>query len=326
MRKLLVALLILPFAVFAQKNYKTHTVAAKENLSSIGRMYNINGRELANFNNIDYEKGLSLGQVLKIPIRDGEITAPQPVTPKTEAKAVPTNNNNPVYHTVEKKQTLYALSKQYNTTVDNIKKWNNLTDNALSEGTRLVVGYGTNELVKDVVITTKPDEAPKPTPAAVKKEEPVVAKPTPPEVKPVVKKETIAVVAPTDVKQEASRATNTTSIQNGAGNFGGGVFKNDFAEQAKSNHNITENGNGGVFKSTSGWQDGKYYCLHNQASPGTIIKITNNANGKSVYAKVLDFMPDIKQNAGLVICVSNAAADALSANESKLDCTLNYSK
>jgi LysM repeat protein len=326
MKKLLVALLILPFAVFAQKNYKIHTVVAKETLSSIGRTYNINGRELANFNNIDYEKGLSLGQVLKIPIKDGEMIAQQDVTPKTVTKAQPTKNNNPVYHTVEKKQTLYALSKQYNTTVDNIKKWNNLTDNALSEGTRLVVGYGTNELVKDVVITTKPDEAPKPTPAAVKKEEPVVAKPTPPEVKPVVKKETIAVVAPTDVKQEASRATNTTSIQNGAGNFGGGVFKNDFAEQAKSNHNITENGNGGVFKSTSGWQDGKYYCLHNQASPGTIIKITNNANGKSVYAKVLDFMPDIKQNAGLVICVSNAAADALSANESKLDCTLNYSK
>jgi rare lipoprotein A (peptidoglycan hydrolase) len=63
------------------------------------------------------------------------------------------------------------------------------------------------------------------------------------------------------------------------------------------------------------------------ATPGTIVKITNNANGKSIYAKVLDLMPDIKQNNGLVICVSNAAADVLGVTEnSKLDCTLNYSK
>jgi hypothetical protein len=82
-----------------------------------------------------------------------------------------------------------------------------------------------------------------------------------------------------------------------------------------------------LFKSTSGWHDGKYYCLHNMATPGTIVKITNNANGKSIYAKVLDIMPDIKQNNGLIICVSNAAADVLGVTEnSKLDCTLNYSK
>jgi rare lipoprotein A (peptidoglycan hydrolase) len=62
------------------------------------------------------------------------------------------------------------------------------------------------------------------------------------------------------------------------------------------------------------------------AAPGTIVKIINNANGKSVYAKVLDLIPDIKQNAGLIICVSNAAADVLGVTADKIDCTLNYSK
>jgi hypothetical protein len=41
---------------------------------------------------------------------------------------------------------------------------------------------------------------------------------------------------------------------------------------------------------------------------------------------VLDLIPDVKQNNGLIIRISNAAADALGATENKLDFTLNYSK
>ena len=83
---------------------------------------------------------------------------------------------------------------------------------------------------------------------------------------------------------------------------------------------------GGVFKSTSGWTDGKYYCLHNTAKTGSIIKVTNPANGKSVYAKVLDVIPDIKKNSILLIRLSNAAADELGVGEANFNCTLNYSK
>ena len=81
-----------------------------------------------------------------------------------------------------------------------------------------------------------------------------------------------------------------------------------------------------IFKTTSGWQDGKYYCFHNTALPGTIIKITNNANGKSIYAKVLDAIPDIKQNSGLLLRVSNSAAEELGAGENKFDCSITYAK
>jgi len=47
---------------------------------------------------------------------------------------------------------------------------------------------------------------------------------------------------------------------------------------------------------------------------------------KSVYAKVLDVIPDIKQNTGLVICISNAAAIELGFPSGKFDCNLVYSK
>ena len=89
---------------------------------------------------------------------------------------------------------------------------------------------------------------------------------------------------------------------------------------------FTSSRSAGVFKSTSGWTDNKYYCLQSNTTPGTIIKITNPANGKFVFAKVLDNVPDIKQNEGLLIVISNAAADALGATEANFSCSLSYAK
>ena len=108
--------------------------------------------------------------------------------------------------------------------------------------------------------------------------------------------------------------------------FKGGVFKSDFDQQVRSGVLTSEIGVAGLFKSTSGWTDGKYYCLHNGSTPGTIVKITNTASGKTVYAKVLDQIPDIKQNTGLLIRISNAAAEELGVGEDKFDCSLSYSK
>ncbi len=95
-------------------------------------------------------------------------------------------------------------------------------------------------------------------------------------------------------------------------------------EQSLKKSIVEESGTAAIFKSTSGWQDGKYYCLHNTATAGSIIKITNKANQRSVYAKVLDVIPDLKQNTGILIRLSNAAADELGAGENNFEALLNY--
>jgi LysM repeat protein len=333
MKKLFCLLLLLPLFAVAQKVI-THTVGPKESLSSIGRLYNINGRELANYNKIDYDKGLTLGQVLKIPVNNANAannTVPAPVKEVAPVKTIPPvvkpvpvakESNAPVYHTVGKKQTLYAISKLFNVAIPDIKKWNNLTADALSEGSKIIVGYGAKKQppAAEQNVTKAPPVVIKETPVVKKPEEkeiPVVNKPA--EVKTVIKEE-----IPQPVK---SMPVVTAPVNNAkATDFKGGIFKNVFDEQTKGKQLVSETGTAGIFKSTSGWEDGKYYCLHNNAAAGTIIKITNAATGKSVYAKVLDLIPDIKQNSGLIIRLSNAAADVLGVTDTKLDCTLNYSK
>ncbi len=309
MKKLLSLLFLLPLFLFAQKTIK-HKVAAKESYSSIGRLYNVNGRVLANFNNLDYDKGLAIGQVLNIPPTDGatKVIAPKIESPKVTKEIATTKplditnpkGNTPIKHTVGKKETLYGLSKQYNVTIEDIKQWNNLSADGLTEGYELIVGYNnakaTIEVPKKVVVVN---------------EEPIVKEVSkkPILVKPVVKD---AVIEKPIVKEVQEIETGE------AKDFKGGIFKSSYA-----NTGTEEQGTAGVFKSTSGWSDGKYYCLHNAAQAGSIVKITNKANGKFVYAKVLDIMPDLKQNIGLKIRISNAAAEVLGVN-SNFDCGVSY--
>ncbi len=308
--KNLIAFIIFLLPLFCPAQ-KTHTVAAKESLFSIGRLYNVHPKELAAYNHISYEAGLTLGQVLKIPAKKNStpvadaaaITAP---VKKEAAATVPvkkaaTKAAAPVYHTVAKKEGLYSISKKYNASIADIKKWNNLSSEALSEGMNLIVGYSsTASPVQEVVAA----------PAA--KKEPAAAKVA--EIKTEIK---VPVKEPAKiVKQEAE---NKMTVD-----FKGGYFKSLYDKQTGNNKVAEEKGMAGIFKSNSGWDDGKYYCLHNTAPAGSYIKITNSSTQKSVYAKVLDLIPDLKQNNKLIIRISNAAAAELGAGSADFNCSLNF--
>jgi hypothetical protein len=95
-----------------------------------------------------------------------------------------------------------------------------------------------------------------------------------------------------------------------------GFFKSHFEQQIKTSP-ITkeETVTSGIFKTTSGWQDAKYYLLIDKVSPGTIVKVVNPANYKTVFVKVLGEMSGIRQNEGLNIRISNAAASVLGITE-----------
>ena len=50
-----------------------------------------------------------------------------------------TGMGTPTYYTVVKGDTLYRISRTYGVTVEQLKRWNNLTDNIISIGQRLIV-------------------------------------------------------------------------------------------------------------------------------------------------------------------------------------------
>ncbi len=291
--------------------YITHTVAPKENYYSVGRMYNVSPKELAPYNDLTFEKGFSLGQVIKIPLGPNNFS--QGDAPAENEVLVP------VYHITKPKEGLYRVSVSYNKVpMDALKKWNRLSGDAVGAGTKLIVGFlkvskEQSPLASQAMhinpadFTVKKTDDKKPL---VKKEE-KITEPQPKEIKHVINEK------PVDIN--SARTTGTI-------NFNGGKFKSHYNDQIKNRTLENEFGSAAIFKTTSGWQDGKYYCFHNTAEPGTIIKVTNNTNGKVVYAKVLDAIPDIKQNTGLLIRISNSAADELGVTDNKFDCSISYAK
>jgi len=60
----------------------------------------------------------------------------------------------------------------------------------------------------------------------------------------------------------------------------------------------------------------------NDVAPETVVKVT--VNGRSVYAKVLEALPELKDNRNLVCRLSNAAASALGVIDAKFDVEISF--
>lgn len=114
-----------------------YIVKPKDTLYSISKQYNIPVNEIKSFNNLESDK-LSVGQIIKIP------ESVSIVTPNEEEII----NEESVY-VVQKGDTLYSISKKFNTTVDNLKNLNSLIEDVLKVGMSLVVP-GSN--IGDIIV------------------------------------------------------------------------------------------------------------------------------------------------------------------------------
>lgn len=94
----------------------TYTVQKGDNLYSIANKYNTTVNEIKSLNNLT-SNNLSIGQQLRIP----------------------TNASGNITYTVQKGDNLYSIARKYNTTVNEIKRKNNLTSNNLSIGQQLII-------------------------------------------------------------------------------------------------------------------------------------------------------------------------------------------
>lgn len=293
--------------------YLTHIVKKGDTFYSLGRSYSVSAKDIASENSISFDQGLKLGEAIKIPLNNANFTQ------KGDAVAGYT----PVYHKVEEKETLYRLSLNHNKVpLDNIRHWNNLSGDGLKKDSYVIIGFlkGGGATAAPTAPASTPPPATTPvatTPVTppVNNTPPPAAKPEPPVAAPVVTPPPAATPEPT---KPADTPKPAPSLPSGAASF-----EQLYNQQTNNGKNTTtEKGPGGWFKSNAA--TGKYYALHNTAQRGTIIKVTNPLNGKSIYAKVLESIPQIKQNAGLIIKLSDSALEALGTNDAKFYVELHY--
>ncbi len=175
-------------------------------------------------------------------------------TPSTTvANTTPIAPGEWISHTVKQGESLFSLSTQYNSSVEDLIKWNALTSNNLRSGQVIKVG-----------------RAPE-GPSTV----PVIGTP------------------------KVATSTAEMSVEPTVANTSGG-FKN-----------ITETGQAELIEGTGSHK--KYLVLHRTAPVGSIMRVKNEENDLTIFARVVGTLPETGDNSKLVIKLSQAAFDQLKA-------------
>ena len=107
----------------ATPDLTTYIVKSGDNLYAIANKYNTTVDEIKRLNNLK-SNILSIGEVLNVPAIQEEVEEPEIIPPEISDNT----------YVVKSGDTLYKIALENNTTVDDLKNLNNLTNNTLSIG------------------------------------------------------------------------------------------------------------------------------------------------------------------------------------------------
>ncbi len=318
------------------QKYILHKVAPKETFSAVSRRYHVDLSDLQKAN--PGVSVLKIGQIIQVPlsgkpadaivekIDDAPAAAPKP----KQKPATATH-----YHTVQKGETLYRISKENGITVDELKKLNNLNSNNVAIGAKLIVGKGpaaANQEAPPMPTVKAPveqhGETPKQEvttkeevkPAKVAEEKPAASE-VPAKTETPAKTEA-APKSETPAKADQAPKADSASVFNTPGNSRSSVTEKD-PKSGNTVERVTETGIA-AWITNGELNQNKFYALHRSAPVGTIIKVTNRMNNNSVFVKVVGLLPDTGDNAGILIKITQASAQRIGALDQRFQAELTY--
>jgi LysM repeat protein len=300
---------------------KTHKIVRGESLFSIADKYNVTIAELKEWNSLTGSKVL-VGQTLKIfapvPIESGNATseplaqaaspkevkkeevkkeepkaeekkveqpkseerkAEQPKEPKESTtapvkEAITSSNGSSslgewTSHTVKSGESLFSLSKQYGTSIEDLIQWNALTSNNLKVGQSIKVGKGATAAAEPVL-------------SQARNQPTAVSSPAQPVETVQATRQEVSVP-----KEEVIAAPNTS-----------GGFTN-----------TKETGLAELIPGTEA--NKKYLVLHRTAPVGSVIRVKNEENNLTIFARVVGGLPETGDNSKVLIKLSQAAFEQL---------------
>jgi membrane-bound lytic murein transglycosylase D len=115
---------------------QTHVVSSGETLFSISKKYDVSVSQIKEWNNIT-GNSINSGQRLVVSNKktSNAVIGKESVT---ETKK-PVSNSGSTSHTVTRGETLYSISRKYDVSVNDIKKWNNMADNEIMVGSKIII-------------------------------------------------------------------------------------------------------------------------------------------------------------------------------------------
>ena len=287
----------------------THKIARGESLFSVAKKYKVTIAELKEWNSLTSDKVL-VGQSLKIlanmpvesstrnaePVADAKIEKKEgtkkeepkvevkkeeqpktedrkaeepkevkestsPAVKETNASSNSSNGSGEwTSHTVKSGESLFSLSKQYGTSIEDLIQWNALTSNNLKVGQSIKVGRaaGTNPVAVVGEVKTQP-----------------------------------TVTTPAQPTEKVTAAKEEVVTPNTSGGF----------------TNTKETGLAEMIPGTEA--NKKYLVLHRTAPVGSVIRVKNEENNLTIFARVVGVLPETGDNSKILIKLSQAAFEQL---------------
>jgi LysM repeat protein len=287
-----------------------HKLDPKDNFYSIGRRYNISPKLI-----IDFNKGatMAIGEVIKVPTTIPFVSAPPATVQQNKPQTtniVPAQNkpatlsSKPVttapaqqqvagttQYKVSAGETLYAISKRFGTTVDDITALNGLKSTTLTPG-------------QIILVRSAPATAEKPADKPVEK----------PAQKPVANIPAYQ-QPPIIAKRDSTIVTASDSIDSSGHRI---LRNNNFGLYEKNEKGVA------MWIEDADLDPNKKLILHRTAPIGTVIKITNPMTNRTTFAKVVGRINDNESNKDAIVVMTKSVADALGALDKRFHVNLSY--
>lgn len=144
--------ILIPISTDNAIHYAQHIVVKGETLYGISKKYKCSVSSLKIINPELVSEGISIGQLLKVPleakevitkpnINSGESLIAEPVDSISQNHIINTSpfKDSIIIHTVLKHETLYSVSKRYMVSINDIKKLNYISNNSVKIGDELKI-------------------------------------------------------------------------------------------------------------------------------------------------------------------------------------------
>lgn len=276
-------ILRIPYAkpIARTKSKNIHTVQQGETLFSLSQRYELPLDDLRKVNELHTDE-LFIGQELIIPeVKPGNIRE------KLVVEATPYTN--PQYHVVSQGETLFALSKQYGVSLEEVRRWNKLVDNNINIGDSLIVRPGIDDSPAELVEENEKSTADKLLEIAEKN--------------PEFAEQSREI---TDKEKEEKYQPAVREIRTNESNY----------------EEILETGVAELIDKSG--DSKKYLALHKTAKTGTIIRVRNDMNDQEVFVRVIGQLPNTGENSKILLKISKAAYDRLGAIDKRFRVTISY--
>ncbi len=282
------------------KTYVLYRVEPGESVFSISTKYGASMRDIVAASP-EVKKGLQIGMVIKVPYK---------LVKKSAVK------NSTGFHIVKSGETLYAISKIYDVSVDQIIEWNHLKSTGLDIGQKLLING--ESPIKVTAANEISDKGNKTHLVAQGEGLYGIAR--------------IYNISVDDIiKWNQLQSTSLKLGQklivgiNAEGNYVHPT-KIDTAQVSLSRrYEVEKIIESGVASTIEGSENTiKYLALHRTANIGSIIAVRNEMNDQMVFVRVIGKLPNTGVNTKVVIRISDAAYKKLGAIDNKFRVQLSY--